>query len=246
MKKTLLELVQDILSDLDFDEVNSIDDTIQSVQVASIVKNCYFGMIGNRNWPHLKKLFQLESVGDVSKPVFLKLPEALKEMESIRYQLTDGTFKDLKYRTTEEFLRMCSTRLPAEPFVDVISDYSGVKLNILNNADPSYWTSFDDVYLVFDSYDAEIETTVQASKTQCIGYLNPTWVTSDSFIPNLPIEAFPALFEEAKSTASLNIKQMGDQKAELNSVKQQRWLSRKAWRAAGGIEYPDYGRKARR
>ncbi|MNE83170.1 hypothetical protein D3C80_1799620 [compost metagenome] len=38
------------------------------------------------------------------------------------------------------------------------------------------------------------------------------------------------------------LKQMADSKAEQEARRQQTWLSRKAWRVAGGIKYPDYGR----
>ena len=40
MKRTLLEMTQDILSAIDADEVNSIDDTVEATQVATIIKNC--------------------------------------------------------------------------------------------------------------------------------------------------------------------------------------------------------------
>lgn len=243
MKKTLLEIVQDILDALDYDEVNSIDDTIQSAQVASIIENCYWGMISKRDWAHLRKLFQLESVGSVSKPVYLKLPERTTKVESIKYKTALGTFREIKYKNPDEFLYICNHRFPSNPSVAVVSDFSGVQLNILKDAEPSYWTSFDDVYVVFDSFDEEVETTVQASNTQCLGYITPVWSNVDDFIPDLPIEAFPALFEEAKSTASLNLKQMVDQKAENNSMKQQRRLSQNAWRAHDQMVYPNYGRR---
>ncbi len=45
MKYTLLEIVQEILSDMDSDEVNSIDDTTESEQVATIVKSTYLSMM---------------------------------------------------------------------------------------------------------------------------------------------------------------------------------------------------------
>lgn len=49
-KMNLLELVQDILNDLNADNVNSIDDTIESQQVAQIVKSTYFALMHVRNW----------------------------------------------------------------------------------------------------------------------------------------------------------------------------------------------------
>ena len=37
---TLLDMVQDVLNDLDSDEVNDIDDTIEAQQIAQIIKSC--------------------------------------------------------------------------------------------------------------------------------------------------------------------------------------------------------------
>jgi hypothetical protein len=65
------------------------------------------------------------------------------------------------------------------------------------------------------------------------------------FIPDLPIEAFPLLEEESKSTAFFTLKQMANQKAEQKANRQSKWLSRKAWRAAGGVKFQNYGRKGR-
>jgi hypothetical protein len=76
--------------------------------------------------------------------------------------------------------------------------------------------------------------------------MHPTWSHVDNAVPNLPEEAFPALVEEAKSTAFLALKQTANQKAEQKASRQQRWLSRKAWSAHGGIRYDDYGRKSRK
>lgn len=243
MKQTLLQLVQDISSDLDFDEVNSIGDTIQSQQVATIIKSCYYEMIGHRNWPHTKKLFSLESVGDVAKPVYLKLPQNLKELVMVSYVADDGSAKEIHYKEPEAFIRYVSQRKNTADNVASVTDVSGVSFLILDDVDPTYYTTFDDTYVVFDSYDSTASATIVASKTMCTGYITPSWIAEDSFIPDLPAEAFPALFEEAKSTASFNIKQMADSKADAKSVRQQRWLSRKAWVAQSTDKYPDYGRK---
>ena len=101
MKMSLLEIVQDILNDLDADEVNGLDDTIESQQVAQIIKTCYYEMIANRNWPHTRKLVQLEASGSLSRPNYLKLPDNLKELVTISYNMgTDAEprFVELKYK----------------------------------------------------------------------------------------------------------------------------------------------------
>ena len=117
---------------------------------------------------------------------------------------------------------------------------------ILTNATPTYWTSFDDVYIVTDSYDIGVDTTLQKSKSQALAVIEPAFVMEDSFVADLPTDAFTALIEEAKSTAFMSLKQMVNQKSEQKAQRHNRWLARKAWRAHGGVQYPDYGRKNRK
>lgn len=251
MKMSLLELVQDILNDLDSDEVNTINDTVEAQQVANIVKTSYFEIIGNRNWPHLKKLIQLDASGDLSKPNYLKIPENVKQLDLLRYEtqkITDThlVLTELKYKYPDDFLRYVSARRSDDANVTTVVDFSGVKLLILNNTAPAYWTSFDDQWVVTDCYDSAVDSTLQKSKTQGHAYVEPTWLAEDDFVPDLPTEAFSSLLEESKSTAFFVLKQMANQKAEQKATRQSRWLSRKAWTAAGGVRYPDYGRKNRR
>lgn len=251
MKLTLLEIVQDILNDLDADSVNSIDDTVEAGQVAQIVKTCYNEMVSNRNWPHLKKLLQLDASNDIEKPNYLKLPENLEELTMVKYLSSspnDGTvsYKELTYLYPDEFLARVAGTTSNSPNVEEIVDYSGISFFIANNKAPTYWTSFDDSYLVTDSYDKSEDDTLKKSKTQAIGYVMPSWEMADDFVPDLPSSAFAALVEEAKSTAFYTLKQTANQKAEQKSARQQRWLSRKSWRAKGGVRYEDYGRKSRK
>ncbi len=246
MKMTLLEMVQDILNDLDADEVNGLDDTIEAQQVAQIIKTCYYEILGNRNWPFMRKLMQLQSSGSPSKPNYLKLPDNLKELVSFRYDngtISEPLLQDIVYKEPDAFLRYISTRNATLDNVTTVGDYGGSKLLIVNDKPPQYWTSFDDTYLVTDSYEVDKETTLQQSKTQCLAYIVPTWTRTNEAIPELPIDSFPALLSEAKSTAFLALKQVANQKAEQSAQRQQRWLSRKAWRAAGGVQYPNYGRR---
>lgn len=250
-KMTLLEIVQDCLNDLDSDEVNSISDTIESQQVAQIIKSSFFEMIDNRNWPHLKQLIQLESLADITKPNYLVIPIGLKELVTFHYNKVSSTntkvqFSEVRYKEPSDFLRLVSMRDSALANVLTVTDFSGSKLLIVNNAAPTYWSSFDDAHIITDSYDDVVDSTLQKVKTQCIAYVDPVWVHSDTAIPNLPSEAFSALLESAKSTAFIALKQTVNQKAEQKAARQGRWLSRKAWAVEGGIKYDDYGRRSRK
>ncbi len=251
MKKNLLEIVQDILSELDSDQVSSINDTVEAQQVAIIVKNCYNEMISNRNWPHLKKMIQLDAVNDLSKPNYLRLPDETKELLYVSYDIskpgdTNLNYRRIPFKHNDEFLRMVNMRNSSQDNVQTVIDFSGTPLLVLNDRAPQFWTSFDDLHIVFDNYDSNLDDTLKQSKNQCVAYMEPTWVQSDTAIPDLPSEAFSALEEEAKSVAFLTLKQMVNSKAEQKSARQQRWLSRKAWRAQGGVRYDDFGRKGRK
>lgn len=251
-KMTLLEITQDILNDIDGDEVNSIDDTIESSQVAAIIRSTYQAMMSNRNWPHTRKLIQIEPSGDLSLPTHMTLQEDIKEISLVNYnkaKLVHGDrriIEEVKYIDQDDFLRVCNTRDNTQAnYLTVIDPISLVQLTIRTDTAPTYFTSFDDKTLIFDSYDKSVDDTLQKNKIQVYAYTIPAWVHQDDAIPNLPDMAFTALLEEAKSRAALKIRQQPDQKAEQESQRQHRWLARKDRRVAGGIRFPNYGRNGR-
>jgi 6-pyruvoyl-tetrahydropterin synthase len=250
VKPNLLEITQEILSDMDSDVINSIDDTDEATQVAQIVKSTFEAMISNRNWPHTARLINLVASTDNTLPTHMTIAEDVKEFISVFYDKRKSTetrlrYDEVKYKGPDDFLRYTNNRDSTNSNILTITDPSGILLLIQDDKAPSFYTSFDDNTLVFDSYDSAVDTTLQSSKTQARAFVIPTFELSDTHIPDLPTEAFSALIEEAKSKAQFKLKQMQDIKSEQEASRQQRWLSRKAWRVHGGIRYPDYGRKRR-
>jgi len=250
MKKTLLEIVQDILSDMDSDEVNSIHDTVESQQVARVVRSTFENIVTGREYPHKNTLLKLQASGDSTKPTHMKLPENVIELLSLNYNkraLTDtkDKYSEVKYLSPDEFILKTNYRDTSKDNVVVVEE-NGVDLFILNDVAPTYFTSFDDEWLVFDSYDKAVDTTLQQNKTQCFGKVQPTFAFEDDHIPDLPVQLFPYLINEAKSTAFLVVKQMPNQKAEQHSISQRRRMSQDAWRLTKGISRPDYGRKSKK
>ena len=85
MNMTLLQMTQDILSSMGSDEVNSIGDTIESMQVANIIKNKYFDVINRADLPEHYKLFQLNPSLDFSSPVLMYVPSEINSIKWIKY-----------------------------------------------------------------------------------------------------------------------------------------------------------------
>ena len=247
MKQTLLELVQDILSDIDGDQVKSIVDTEESEQVARHIRAAYRSIVSNTNWPHTRRAVALDPRSDSLFPTHMIVRGEVKEMISIRYNTVDvgdsrRQYQLLKYYDPDEFLRRVNKRNNDEANVDIVVDDSGIELLIFNDKDPQFYTSFDDVNLIFDSYDVAVDSTLQDSKFQAQGYIIPDFSITDSFVPDLPVDGFALLYEESVSRCQFKMRQFQDSKAEAESLKQSRWMSRKNWVVSGGIVYPNYGR----
>lgn len=255
MQLCLLDMVQDILSDMNSDEVNSIQDTIEALQVAQIVKTCYFKMCSNRDWGDEKRLLNLEHIGEVEKPNYLKLPVRLKRLDYLAYDISkdpnvptqpEGEYRRLQYRHPDEFLRIVHTRPYNKDNYITVTDFGGAKLFIKTDEPPTYWTSFDDTHLITDSYDAGQSNTLVASRTSALAVLAPTWEQTDTFIPKLPIQGYSALLAEAKKVAFLSLRQMENVVAAVDAQKQQAWLSRHNQRHNQDIRYVAYGRQRRK
>lgn len=248
MKMTLLEIVQDILNAMDGDEVNTITETVESEQVSQIVKTTYYELISRRNWPHLKELFELDPSGDSSRPTHMSIPSRIVELRELSYNKvksgeTRKKYLEVTYMEPEKFLVMSNARNSDNTNIEVVEDSTGVEVLIRNDHAPSYWTSFDDQNLVFDSYDSAVDTTLMASKTQCWGIRHPTWTVDDTFIPDLPEDAFALLLAEAKSICQFQMRQFQDAASAQQANRQRFRMSQKSWTANKQNRYPNYGRK---
>lgn len=85
MKYTNLDYVQSILSSLGSEEVNSVSDTTESLQVLDILKTTYFNVISRTLPPEHKQLIQLDPSLDISMPTLMYVPEGIKSIEWIKY-----------------------------------------------------------------------------------------------------------------------------------------------------------------
>lgn len=244
-KMTLLDMTQNILSALDSDNVNSITDTEEAEQVAEVIKETYFAMIDELHLPASGTTFQLEATS-ASTPMKMKIPDIIEKLEWVRYNHetvddTDADYKRIHYLSPDDFMEHISNRAESADNITLYSD--GVDFLIRTDAHPQFYTSFDDVYLYFDSYNSAEEANLQASKSMCYGLTNSSWTHTDLAIPNLPVNLFSLLLAESKSQCFLNLKQMPNQKEEQKARRQRIAIRKSKWKTDGGIKTPNYGRK---
>lgn len=251
MKMTLLEMVQDIMNDLDFDYVNSISDVPDALQVATVIRTTYFELLTNRVWPHTRTLKQLWGAGP-DWPTYMQLPSRVYEIDWIKYNSRDSyqdkdRWRDIKLLDSKEFLDVIMSRNTDNDNITKIIDPSMdyIQLLIRNDRHPEYVTTFDDEWLIFDSYNSNAEGSLHSHNSQTMVVEEPIFVIDDSFVPDMPAKAFPYLLSEAKSVCFNTLKQLPNQKEEQRSRRQRTYLARGKHRVGNYLldKPADFGRK---
>lgn len=237
MITTLLELTQNILSAMDSDEVNSISDTVESMQVAEVIKETYLYITNGIDIPARNGLIQLDGLADPDRPNVMRCPTSAEDIQWIKYNSEDVT-----YMTPLDFVNWTNMRAND----DAATQYN--QIWVLTDRDPRYYTSFDDLELVFDAVNLDEDSTLHQSKTMCWGQKSTLWEMTDDFVPNLPPNLFPRLLAEAKATCFINFKQAANAKEEQRSRQELVRNQNERWRAGRTKpidRLPNYARKRR-
>lgn len=224
MRYTLLEMTQRILESMESDEVSTYAETPESLTVANIIKECYFDIIGQHSPAETEGLYKLDASTDDTKPVLMTIPSNVSRIVWMKYDIgTDvPNTTDMRYVSNEEFYYY-QTHLDHNQ-----TNKSSMTISI-NNKDftftfftdrmPSYYTVFDDHYVIFDAYDSTIEDTLTESRSIIWAEIVPTFEMEDTFIPDLDPRQFQLLLNEAKAQAFVELKQSQNPKAEQKARK---------------------------
>lgn len=231
---TLLEMVQSIVNDLEADPVNQIDGTVEADQAASIIRDTYFELISQRDWPFTRKAGVLVAYGDLSNPTKMRYPLDCNKALVIKYNGAKITWME-----PLEFKDMLDGRDTSASNV--------ITGGFLNDRDPLYFTSYDDDVLWFDAYDSSSDSTLQASNSWIMYHHEPAWSHVSGFTPLLPAKMFPMLLADAKSTAFLALKQQANPKEESKARRGRARFQNEAWRTEAAEQTTNrninYGRK---
>lgn len=247
---TLLQIVQDILGEMDGDAVNSISDTIESQSIASVVRQTFYDIVEEMDIPGRQTLGSLEGLGDVSRPNVMQIPSNVNKVLWIKYDIradvsSDKRYSNITYKNPLEFVEYVNYRPSTDTTnYQVVQWDSNVPLIIRKTHYPEYWTSFDDDLIVFDGYDSNVDTTLQASKSICQLQVSPTLVLADNSVPDLPNNLNRLLYTQALARCCADFKAQLNPKHERNENRFRVRSQRNKWREGRMVKSgPDYGRK---
>lgn len=249
-KPTLLETVQTILTELNGDQVSSISDTQEATDVATIVRQVYFEITDELELPSNYELTALEGLADLTKPNYMRIPENVERIEWVKYdtRTTVSSAKDyteIPYITPDEFINFANSRPSTDTTnYQIVYDSANLPLVIGKTDAPAYWTTFDDGYVVFDSYDNSVDSTLQSSKSMTWALIRPTFTIADSFVPDLPENMFNVLYIQSLNRCFASLRQTVNPKTERQESRNRVRFQRNKYRSRRRVmDWPDYGRK---
>jgi hypothetical protein len=254
MKRTLLELVQAVASSISSDEINTIGDSPESLEIMEIVRSVYEELWTRTDLPEHYQLVRLVSSGDTDYPVLMTVPDKVTKIQWLRYNTettddTDARWTDIPYMPLRQFMEMTQQLRESDDDVDTFNytiESQTFPVMYNNDRHPRYYTSVDDNTLLFDAHDITVDTTLQSNKTQAYAKLRIAWATDDDFIPELDANQFPLLLSEAKSHAWAELRQTPNNKIEQSAKRGWVRLQSTTDRAKPRDYYselPNYGRK---
>jgi hypothetical protein len=258
MRYSLLEMVQLILASMDSDEVNSIGDTVESLQVANMARSVFYDICVDMNFPSYETLFQLEPSGDPDKPVLMTVPTTLvRNVKWVKYDNidtvlgeTNANYCDVTLMDFSDFLeRQRGLRNGTSNVgqMDVVTKGETFKFMYMTNAFPLYYTCINDNTFIFDSYRSDIDMTLKKSKTMCMGMQYEIFLLEDSFVPNIEPDQFSYFINKLKVRAFNEIKQVENKEATAETRRQkivQQKRKRQVPRIAEVYKVARYGRNS--
>lgn len=212
---SVLRIAQLIAASMDSEEINSINDTQESQQIALLLESVYYDCVTDINFPELSVLFQLNASGDSSKPTLMLVPEDITLVKNIRYNIiqdgeTYANWKELEPMPFADFIMYQNgLRNKDSDVAELDFELDGETFQIMykTDRDPRFYTSVKNKYIIFDAYDSSIESTLQKTKTLCEGTRFPRFILDDNFVPPFDPTQFSYYINKAKSRAFIELKQ---------------------------------------
>lgn len=157
---------------------------------------------------------------------------------------SEGKFYRVTYLPVEDFINLCNSRQPDDDNVEItLYGPDDIQLMVYTDRSPTYWTSVNDDYIIFDSYDSTVESTILANNTEVFVDKDPGFSLEDYHVINLPANLVPYLEAQVESYCMATLKQQPNPKSEQKERKLRVRQQRNKWRHQRIVkDGPDFGR----
>jgi hypothetical protein len=190
MATTFLDIINKVLTAIDAMPVSQIDDTVESEQVADIVRRAYTEILTHRDWDFLKKQGTLTPTYETPNTMFL--PEDCMSVIVVKYNK-----KEIAYKDPVEFKNMLDSRTGSN--VDANGAYT--------DKDPKYYTTYDGFIVTFDAYNLTESSNLLESKTYVYYIREPNEMFGEADEPDCPSRFIPALVDYSIAIAMNELRQ---------------------------------------
>jgi len=204
MAKSVLKYVQKCLDVLESDQVDTINDTEESLRVAGFLEDVYYELMNREEWKFLDGPASFASAATLSKPTTFTITGTVKHIHQVRYNVADdgadAEFRVLKYLEPLQFLERFSTPGEDRTLVEVGNNLS---VYVDKSRQPEYYTSYGEQEIILDAYDSDIDSTAVSSKLNVYASIIPEFSIDDEFVPTIPRHMEPLLQSTLNSVSSL-------------------------------------------
>lgn len=207
MERNLLYTTQRVLEKLNLDPVNSINDTEDALLVSREAESTFYDLMTRAEWQDKIDLIEVNSVSDLTNPTALQLGGEVHKITSLRYDVTTPDDENKKIREIiwlepEDFLEKSYRLNTSNDNVQEVT-YKDFPIFVQKDTMPNYYTSFDNEYLILDSYDEAVENTLIGTKSICYGKAVPTWLQDDTFVIPVQDSLYPLYLSMLASACSI-------------------------------------------
>lgn len=223
--KSVLQYVQGALNIMDSDQVDSIADTVESMQVAHLFADIFQELMVREDWEWLQGPLTLTALANPSFPTGFTVSPLVRRIDTLWYDVATSQLRKLCYLDPECFLQRFRNGQQSGSLKVVVPGQT--VFHIRTDRQPTFWTTFNRNTIYMDAYDSGVESTLQTSKLSSFGLSTPSFSVADDFVPAIPEHVVPLVQHTLNAAASITFRQKVSEADEARVLRQLAQLRRK-------------------
>ncbi|AUR83383.1 head completion adaptor [Vibrio phage 1.139.A._10N.261.48.C6] len=217
MRYTNLQLLQKVARAINSDEVDTMDESLESMDIVDIMERSLDDILMRRHWEFMKDKQSVALTGNSA--INVTLPDSVVRIQCIRHldEGDQGQYVDLQYLEPADFTRRLQGNDASNSNTDEVL-INGVKLWPRNDTAPRYYTSFDELSITVDSYDNTLLATgVDPDRIAIQGVHKPVLdftAGTESVVQPIPEQMHNYWLNETIALCSVELRQQEHPRAE--------------------------------